>query len=194
MCHKLITAFLVTATAAAASAQVAGSSGSDTNALRSDPATTHEATSADSLTNAVLAGPDINGQGSLDLAPMLGEPIVPSRTLWLSDVMAVDGAVGYSFEDEDGIQVQRNVLFRKLDLLLRANTRSSPVYFGVDREIRFVEYHDYQPGFPAPVGVSYRRGQQRLAFFAELAPILEVTPSTSLGWGGGVGIRFYFGR
>jgi hypothetical protein len=125
---------------------------------------------------------------------MLGEPLVPSRKLWLSDAMAVDAAVERSFVVPDGIQAQRDVLFHKLDLLLRADTRSSPVYFGVDSEVKFVEHHDYKPGFPVPFGISYRRGQQRLAFFGELAPILDAAPSSSLGWGGGVGIRFYFGR
>jgi hypothetical protein len=47
---------------------------------------------------------------------------------------------------------------------------------------------------PVPVGISYRRQQQPLAFFAELAPIFHPAPTTSLGWGGGIGIRFNFGR
>ena len=145
------------------------------------------------LTNSVLAGPGINEQGTLKSDPMLGEPLVPSSQLWSSDVMTVDGGVGRSFLDPDGIQVQRDILFHKLDRLLRADIRSSPVYFGRDSEIKFVEHHDFQPGLPVPVGISYRRGQQPLAFFGELAPIFDPAPTTSLGWGGGVGIRFYFG-
>jgi hypothetical protein len=151
-------------------------------------------TSAASLTNAVLAGTGINEQGSFDLAPSLGEPFVPSRAPWLADAMSVDGAGSPSFVDSDDIQVQRDVLYHKLDLLLRANIRSSPVYFGVDREIKFVEHHDYQPGIPTPVGISFRRRNQSFAFFAELAPILEFAPASVLGLGGGVGIRFYFDR
>jgi hypothetical protein len=108
--------------------------------------------------------------------------------------MAVDGEVGWSLVVPDSIQSQRDVLFHKLDLLLREEVRSSPVYFGVDSEIKFVEHHDYQPGIPVPVGVSYWKGQQRLSFFVELAPILDPAPATFLGWGGGVGVRFYFGR
>jgi hypothetical protein len=194
MRHKLLTALLAAVTAGAASAQVAGSFATDTSAFRSDPAATHVAISSDSLTNSVLADPGVNEHGTFDLGPVLGEPLGPSRELWSSDVMAVDGGAGGSFVDPDAIQVQRDVLFHKLDLLLRADIRSSPVYFGVDREVKFVEHHDYQPGIPVPVGISYRRGQQRLAFFGELAPILDPASPTSLGWGGGIGIRFYFGR
>jgi hypothetical protein len=195
--NKLIAVLLVSVTAGAASAQVADSFAIDTSSFRSDPAATHVAISPGSLTNSVLADPDINEHGTFDLGPMFGEPLVPSRELWSSDLMAVDGGAGASFVDLDAIQAQREVLFRKLDLLLRADIRSSPVYFGVDREVKFVEHHDYQPGIPVPVGISYRKGQERLAFFGELAPILDPaspTSMTSMGWGGGIGIRFYFGR
>jgi hypothetical protein len=194
MRHKLITALLAAVSAGTASAQVAVSSGSDMDALRSNPATTHAAISSGSLTNSVLAGPDINKQGTFDLNPRLGEPLVPSDKLWSSDVMAVDGGVGRSFVDPDSIQVQRGILFHKLDLLLRADTRSSPVYFGVDREVKFVERHEYQTGIPVPLGMSFPFRQKRWTFFVELAPILDIPLTTSLGWGGGVGIRFYFGR
>ena len=194
MWNKLMAALLVAVTAGAASAQVAGSSGNGPNGLQSSPATADVATSPGSLTNSVQAGPVINESASSGLGPMIGEPHGRSMKPAPSDRMAVDGAEGWSFEDLEGVQVQRDILFRKLDLLVRADTRSSPVYFGVDREIRFVEHHDYQPGIPAPIGISYRRGHQRWAFFAELTPILEVAPTTPLGWGGGVGIRFYFGR
>jgi hypothetical protein len=194
MCHKLITALLVAVTAGAASTQVAGSSGSDTNSLWLNPATTDVATSAGSLTNSVLADPGINELGTFGLEPMFGEPFVPSRKLWLSDEMAVDAGLGRSFVDPEGIQVQRENLFHNLDLLLRAYTPSSPVYFGVDSEVKFVEHHDYQPGIPVPVGMSYPMRQKRWTFFTEFAPILDTAPITALGWGGGVGIRFYFGR
>jgi hypothetical protein len=192
--RKLLTALLAAVTAGAASAQVAASFATDTGALRPDRAVALAAISSGGLINSVLAGPGVNEHDAFDSDPMLGEPLVPSGKLWSSDVMAVDGSAGRSFEDPYDIQAQRDVLFHKLDLLLRANTRSSPVYFGVDDEVKFVEHHDYQPGIPVPFGISHRSGQQRLVFFGELAPILDLASTTSLGWGGGIGIRFYFDR
>jgi hypothetical protein len=194
MCHKLITALLAAVAAGVASAQEAGSSGNDTNALRSNPATTQVATSAGSLTNSVLAEGGINEQGTFGLEPMLGEPFVPSRKLWLSEVMAVDGRSGPPVVDPDSIQVHRDILFHNLDLLLRAGTRGSPVYFGIGGDLKLVQLQEHQPGVPVPVGMSYPMPQQRWTLFTEFAPILAADTSTSLGWGGGVGIRFYFGR
>ena len=194
MHNRLVTVLLISITAGVASAQAAGSSGSDPNALWSNPATSRVATSSGSLTNPGLAGPGINERGSFGLGSTLGEPLGPSRKPWLSDEMAVDGGVGRSFVDPDDIQVQGDVSFHNLDLLLRPDTCGSPVHFGVDPELKFVEHHDNRRGIPAPVGISYRRQHQPLTFFAELAPIFDPAPTTSLGWGGGVGIRFYFGR
>lgn len=114
--------------------------------------------------------------------------------LWQSDVMAVHGEDGWAFVDPEGIQVQRAILSHNLDLLLRAETHHSPVIFGVDREVKFVEHGDYQPGIPVPVGMSYSLPQKRWTFFTQLTPILDRGSVTSMGWGGGIGIRFYFGR
>ena len=194
MCHRLITVLLVAVTASVANAQITGSSASDTNALRTNPAMTHLATSTDILTNLVLADPGNGEQGTLGRELTLVDPLVPIRQPLLSDVMAVDGGFGRSSVDPEGIQVQRDILFHNLDLLLQADTRSAPVYFGVDSEVKFVEHHNYQPGIPVPVGMSYPMRQKRWTFFTEFAPILDTAPITALGWGGGVGIRFYFGR
>ena len=194
MCHRLITALLVVVTAGVANAQMAGSSASDTNALRTNPAMTHLATSADILTNSVLADPGNGEQDTLGRELTLVDPLVPIRQPLLSDVMAVDGGFGRPSVDPEGIQVQRDILFHNLVLLLQADTRSAPVYFGVDSEVKFVEHHNYQPGIPVPVGMSYPMRQKRWTFFTEFAPILDTAPITALGWGGGVGIRFYFGR
>jgi len=155
---------------------------------------THLATSADILTNSVLADPGNGEQDILGRELTLVDPLVPIRQPLLSDVMTVDGGFGRSSVDPEGIQVQRDILFHNLDLLLQADTRSAPVYFGVDSEVKFVEHHNYQPGIPVPVGMSYPMRQKRWTFFTEFAPILDTAPITALGWGGGVGIRFYFGR
>jgi len=191
MCRKLITALLAAVTAGAASAQVAGSFGNDTNVLQSNPATTNVATSPGSIPNSALAEAGTNEPG---MEPTLGEPFVPSRELWLSDVMAINGGAGLSVVDPAGVQFQREILFHNLDLLLRAETHDSPVYFGVGSDLKLVQHQEHQPGIPMPVGMSYPMSQKRWTLFTEFAPIFDADPTSSLGWGGGIGISFYFGR
>jgi hypothetical protein len=194
MCHRIITALLLAVTACVASAPVSGSSGNDTNALWSNPATTGVATSAGSLTNSAPAEAGTNEESTFGLEPMPGEPFVPSRELWLSEVMAVDGRSGLSAVDSDDILIHRDVLFHNLDLLRRAETPGAPVYFGVSSDLKLVQLQEHQPGIPVPVGMSYPISKKGWKLFTEFAPILAADPGTSLGWGGGVGISFYFGR
>jgi hypothetical protein len=191
--NTLIAALLVSVTTVVASAELIGSSGSVTNEFVSDPSTTLVATSSGGFTYPILAAPDTNETGSVSLGALRDQPVGPSMKLWASDVMAVDGGAGQSFVVPDGIQVQRDVLFHKWDLLLLSEIHGSPVYFGRDPEVKFVEHHDYQPGIPMPVGMSYPMRQKRWTFFTEFAPIFDAAPTTALGWGGGIGIRYYFG-
>jgi hypothetical protein len=191
---QLITAWVVAITAGSSSAQVAGSAGDDTNAVRSNPATVQAAASSGIALDTFQASPAIEQLGSATPGPVIGEPLGVGMKPWPPDKMSVDGAEISSFVESDSIRAQRDVLFRKFDLLLRTDIHKSPVFFGVDNEVKFVEHRDFQPGLPLPVGMSYRRGLHRLVFFGELTPILDPSPTTSLGWGGGVGIRFYFGR
>ena len=190
---KLITAFLVTVAAGAASAQVAASSGSDTNAPRPDPATNQVAALPGNVTNNFQPGPALNQAGSFGLGPMIGEPLGLGMKLWLSDYIALDGGLGWSFVDPDGIQLHGDVLFHKFDLL-RSDTRDLPLYIGLGGRVKFVDHGDDRAGIRFPVGIAYLMPKQRLEFYAEVAPILDFTPTTSLEWNGGVGVRFYFGR
>jgi hypothetical protein len=124
---------------------------------------------------------------------MIGEPLSLGMKPCLSDEMAGDGGDGWSFVDPDTMQIQGDALLHKVDLL-RADTRGSAVYFGRDKEVKFVEHHNNRPGIPVPVGFSYPIRPRRLEFFGEIAPILDAAPDNPLGWGGGVGIRFYLGH
>jgi hypothetical protein len=112
MRDKLVMALLVSITAGVAGAQVVGSSSSDTNVLRSVPATNQVATSSGNLTNTFQPGPAINQVGSFGLGPVVGEPTGLGMKLWLSDKLAVGGGVGWSFEDLDLGQVKGACLAR----------------------------------------------------------------------------------
>jgi hypothetical protein len=120
---------------------------------------------------------------------MTGEPIDLSVKPGQTYSLTVEGA----FADPDQVRLEGEAFSQELDLL-QADTRGAPVYFGRDKDIKFVEHHENRPGIPAPLGMSYPMRPHRVEFFAEIAPILDSATSTSLGWGGGVGIRFYLGR
>ncbi len=165
-------------------------------ALAQDAATTNSASSATSspalaLTNALSMYEPINQPGSFGFGPLVGEPTGAGMKLWLSSKTAVDAGAGWSFADPDGFQVHGDFLFHKFDLF-HTSSGELPLYFGVGGRVKFVDHGDNRAGIRGPVGVSYLIPNSRLELFAEVAPIVDVAPSTRLQWNGGIGLRYYF--
>ena len=193
MRHKLIIALLAAITAGTASAQLAGSSGSDTSApparliaAQRDPSTGNDA-------DTFQPGPATDQPDSLGLSPVSVEALNQETNPWPSDKMALDQMESGPFLDPDAVRREGAAFLREFDLL-RGDTHESPVSIGRDKDIKFVESHDNRPGIPAPIGMAYPLPQRRVRFFVEVAPILDPSPTTALGWGGGIGVSIYFGR
>jgi hypothetical protein len=179
MRDQLIAALLMSALAGAAAAQDADSSGAATNPPPS------------MLANAVQYSAPINQAGSFGLGALGGEPSGVSAKVWLSGTTAVDAGAGWSFVDPDGFQLHGDFLFHKFNLF-HVGTGELPLYFGVGGRVKFVEHGENRAGIRGPVGLSYFIPNSHLELFAEVAPILDVAPTTSVEWNGGVGLRYYF--
>jgi hypothetical protein len=193
MHNPLITALLVTITAAAAGAQADGSFDSDTNGNWYDAAPAQVPASFANATNAFQPGPPLDEQTAFSLSAAIGEPTGLGTNLWWPEAMAVDERVGGSFADTRHSRNHADALFPGLDSV-RDNKSAPPFQFGLNHRFKFAEYGDERPGVSAPVGASYQWAQQRLEFFAEFGPILDIKPTTALEWNGGIGIRFNFRR
>lgn len=146
---------------------------------------------AGSTTNLVAPSPVVSRAGSFGLGPLLGEPMGVGGKLWLSDKTAVDAGAGWSLLDPEGFQFHGDFLFHKFNLF-RAEQRDLPLYFGVGGRVKFVEHGDNRAGIRVPVGISYLLDRHSLELFAEVVPILDLAPKTTLEWNGGVGLRYYF--
>ncbi len=195
MRNKVISVLLASFTAGSACAQVANSPGSSTNAAPASSAAPQSAASTTNLTNAFQPAPTadeaVNEKGTFGVGPIFGEPLGVNAKVWLSDKFAVDGGLGWSFVDPDGAELYGDALFHKFDLL-RKDKGDLPVYIGIGGRVKFTEHGDNLAGIRVPIGISYLMQNQRLEFYAEVAPILDVAPTTTLNWNGGVGIRYYF--
>jgi hypothetical protein len=136
---------------------------------------------------------NLNTPGSFGLGATLGEPLGVNGKLWLSEKTAVDAGVGWSFGDQDGVQVHADFLYHKFDLF-QVSSGQMPLYFGIGGRVKFVDRGDNRAGIRGPVGISYLFPNSRWEVFGEVAPILDLAPKTSLEWNGGIGFRYYFGR
>jgi hypothetical protein len=179
MRNRFIAALLISVSTGIAAAQDSGSSGASTN-----PASGIQ-------TNALQYSSPINRAGSFGLGILAGEPTSLSGKLWLSGATAVDAGAGWSFVDPDGFQLHGDFLFHAFNLI-HAGKGQLPLYFGVGGRVKFVEHGDNLAGIRGPVGLAYLIPNSHLEAFGEVAPILDVAPSTRLEWNGGVGLRYYF--
>lgn len=179
MRHQFIAAWLVCGFTCAAAAQESTSSAPPTN-----PPPVVE-------TNAFQYSTPVHRAGSFGLGVLAGEPVGASAKLWLSEKTAIDAGAGWSWVDPHGFQLHGDFLFHKFNLF-HVGEGELPLYFGVGGRVKFVEHGDNRAGIRGPVGLSYFIPHSRFEVFAEVAPILDVAPTTSLEWNGGVGFRFYF--
>ena len=139
-------------------------------------------------------------QDKLGIGFILGEPTGFTMKYWLDEEHAIDGGVAWSFGDGDGFQLHGDFLWHNFDLLADAGGVDGklPVYAGVGARLKFREdegrNHDDNDtvlGIRVPLGISYVFGGQPLDLFAEIAPILDLTPDVEVNFSLAVGVRFY---
>jgi hypothetical protein len=132
---------------------------------------------------------DLSGRFGVGL--IVGEPTGASLKYFMNDTLAVDGAVGWSFRDETDFYLHSDFLWHKFDLI-SVPRGQLPFYLGVGGWAKFRDPEDNQAGLRFPIGVSYIFDNLPLDIFAEIAPTLELTPSTRGGITAGVGVRWWF--
>jgi hypothetical protein len=121
---------------------------------------------------------------------MLGEPTGASVKYWLNETFAIDGGLGGSFHRRNGVQLHSDALWHTFSLFDPPSGRL-PLYFGVGGRVKFQEGDDIF-GLRFPVGVSYMFDNRPIDIFAEVAPILDLTPSVRGSFNVAIGARFWF--
>lgn len=123
------------------------------------------------------------------LGIQLGEPTGLNGKLWTGRYNAVDFTVAWSFEGRDEMVMQADYVWHSFDVF-PVSSGELPVYFGIGG--RALLRDDPVLGVRIPVGLAYMFESAPLDIFLEVAPILNVIPSTDFDVGGGLGIRFWF--
>jgi hypothetical protein len=130
-------------------------------------------------------------RGEFEAGLVLGEPTGASLKYWLNNTMAVDGALGWSLDDHNDFEMHSDLLWHKFDVF-RVREGELPVYIGVGGRVKFRHHEDNRAGVRVPLGVSYLFQSVPVDIFAEVAPILDFTPSTRGGISAGIGARYRF--
>ena len=133
--------------------------------------------------------------GRFGAGVIFGEPTGASLKFWLNDTVAIDGAVGASFNDNDdddaSFYMHSDLLWHNFALIPVPRGRL-PVYLGGGGLVRFRHHDDNQVGVRVPVGLSYMFDSAPVDIFAEVAPAIDISPGVRGEITGGIGIRFWF--
>ena len=133
-----------------------------------------------------------SNSGNLGVGVIIGEPTGMSLKYWLNETMAVDGAFGWSTEDDSVFYMHGDLLWHNFDLIPVSRGRL-PVYFGVGGLVRFRDNgNDNQVGIRVPIGLSYMFDDLPLDIFAEIGPAIDVEPDVRGEITGGIGVRYWF--
>jgi len=137
------------------------------------------------LTNISIAG----APGKFGLGIILGEPTGLNCKVWLSDRVAYDAALAWSFGKEGNVHIHADYLLHNYDLIRTANNYT-PIYYGIGARIK--SQNDVVLGMRFPLGIDFRSRRIPIDIFIEIVPAFNIIPETELDLEGGVGVRYYF--
>lgn len=124
---------------------------------------------------------------------VVGEPTGLTLKGWLDDQNALDAAVGWSFESRTSLNVQMSWLWHNFDLI-PVSRGSLPLYVGVGGRYKEVNRQADRWGIRIPVGLAYHVEPVPLEVFGEIAPIVDLSPSSRASLSASIGVRYYFER
>ena len=125
---------------------------------------------------------------------MMGEPSGLSGKYWLSKQNAIDGGLGWSFTENGSVHLHMDYLYHNYDLL-KGTEGKAPLYFGIGGRFKFKNNEksaDNSIGVRVPVGLAYQFSEVPFDVFAEIVPLLDLSPDTRFTFNGAIGVRYYF--
>lgn len=137
----------------------------------------------------ILAKPITAQDHGFGMGLILGEPTGLSAKLWTSSDNAFDFAAAWSFRGRGHLLLQADYVWHFFRLL-PVPSGKLPLYIGFGGRVILAD--DPHIGIRIPVGLDYLFADAPIDVFMELVPILDLSPSTKFGVGGGLGIRYWF--
>jgi hypothetical protein len=123
------------------------------------------------------------------LGVILGEPTGFSFKGWIDQKSAIDAGLAWSFMYETSFHVHVDYIIHTDALTKRSDM---PFYYGIGGRIKTGGTGDDRIGVRIVGGLAYYIPDTPIDVFVEIAPILDIAPSTELQVNGGIGARYFF--
>jgi len=137
----------------------------------------------------ILAKPVAAQDHGFGMGLILGEPTGLSAKLWTSSDNAFDFAAAWSFKGDGNLLLQADYVWHFFELM-PVPSGKLPLYIGIGGRVVLAD--DPSFGIRVPIGIDYLFADAPIDVFLELVPILDLSPETDFGVGGGLGIRYWF--
>lgn len=144
----------------------------------------------------VAADQSVAQQRPIGVGLIVGEPTGLSVKLWTSSVTAFDFGMGWSVSDRpDGDQLTR--IHVHMDYVIHVfnairTSETLPLYYGIGGRFIGGSSSDGAIAIRVVVGLAWQPRQTPLDLFVEIAPSLQVVPSSDFGLDAAIGIRYFF--
>jgi hypothetical protein len=125
----------------------------------------------------------------LGVGIILGEPTGISFKKWVGPKNAFDGAIAWSFGDEDALHLHADYLFH-VPRAIRIDRSAIPLYYGIGVRLKFQDENRF--GVRFPLGINLYIAEAPIDLFFEIVPIFNLAPKTDLDLNAAIGIRYYF--
>lgn len=128
-------------------------------------------------------------RGDAGLGVYVGVPFGVTGKYFLDRDLAAAAALGVQ---GDGFDAHVDLLTHLRDLFPSPRKGGLPAHLGLGLKIK--DDRETLFGLRFVGGFAYLPTGHPLEFFAEIAPVLRLAPSTGSNFDGGVGLRYYFSR
>lgn len=145
---------------------------------------------SDSSSSSAAYGPEAKRFG---IGLYLGEPTGFTFKGYMTEKFAINGIAAWGFRNK-AFTVIGDITYDFLDIPIDSNVVTLPFYAGAGAKLAFNSGPKDQTvaGVRVPVGVAVQWIEYPVEIFVEIAPGMEVAPSTQVDLTGGIGARFYF--
>ena len=137
----------------------------------------------------LLSIPAVARDNDFGVGIVLGEPSGLCFKAWTGPKTAIDGAIAWSFGDGEAVHLHVDYLIHDFRMF-QARKGDLVFYYGLGGRVKAQK--DSRVGIRIPIGISYIFAKAPFDIFLELAPGIDLSPSTDFWVNGCVGLRYYF--
>tara|TARA_R110000868_G_scaffold198621_2_gene445214 strand:+ start:287 stop:751 length:465 start_codon:yes stop_codon:yes gene_type:complete len=111
----------------------------------------------------------------------------------ISESAAITGAVGFSINEfNNSVSVQTNLILNGDEDTFNVESGLLRFYYGIGLNFLISENTDNGIGIRLPLGIEYTLQEQPLEIYMDIAPTINIEPSSAFFLSSSLGVRYFF--